>query len=297
MPIIIPDVIPSEKQDLLRETVEALAVVNGVVAVVLGGSYARGAHHAHSDLDLGVYYAEAAPFSSADIRRVAQQCCDGDPPIVTDFYEWGPWVNGGAWIHTAVGKVDFLYRSIEHVERTIQEAQQGIVSHDYDQQPPFGFYNIIYLAETHICIPLFDPHAVLKRLKQTVAVYPPKLQQAIVAMTLWGAEFTFLFARKFAVVGDVYNTIGCLSRISGYLTQALYALNSSYFISDKGVLETISQFRLCPPGYREQLSQILAHPGRTEEQLSVTVNKLHALWQEVVNLAGALYSSRYPLRF
>jgi hypothetical protein len=31
------------------------------------------------------------------------------PPIVTNFYEWGPWVNGGAWIHSSVGKVNFLY--------------------------------------------------------------------------------------------------------------------------------------------------------------------------------------------
>ncbi|HXG20314.1 MAG TPA: hypothetical protein VNN62_14720 [Methylomirabilota bacterium] len=244
-----------------------------------------------------MYYAEAAPFPIADIRRVAQQYSDGDPPIVADFYEWGPWVNGGAWIHTAVGKVDFLYRSFEHVEQTIQEAQQGIISHDYDQQPPFGFYNVIYLAETHICLPLFDPHAALARLKQAVAVYPPELQQAIVVRTLWGAEFTFLFARKFAAVGDVYNTVGCLSRLSGYLTQALYALTSSYFISNKGALETLSQCRLYPPDYSAQLSQILAHPGRTEEQLSVTVNKLHTLWQEVVNLAGALYAPRYPLRF
>lgn len=297
MHVAIPDSVPSEKHALLHEAVEALAAVNGVVAVVLGGSYARGAHHAQSDLDLGVYYSEAAPFASEDIRRVAGQCSHSGPPVVTDFYEWGPWVNGGAWISTAVGKVDFLYRSIEHVERTIQEARQGVFAQHYEQQPPFGFFSVTYLAETDICLPLFDPHAVLGRLKQAVMVYPPKLQQTIVANTLWAAEFAFLFARKFAAAGDVYNTVGCLSRISGYLTQALFALNATYFISDKGALETIAQFRLCPPNYRERISATFAHPGSTVEQLSGTVNTLHALWQEVVRLAGDLYAPKYPLEF
>src|SRR5262245_52916489 len=110
----LPDTIPTEKQAHLSSIVTALAELPGVIAVVLGGSYARGTHHALSDLDLGVYYSEAAPFSIEEIRRVAQQYAVGAPPIVTDFYEWGPWVNGGAWIQTAMGKVDFIYRNVEH---------------------------------------------------------------------------------------------------------------------------------------------------------------------------------------
>ena len=140
-----------------------------VAAIVLGGSYARGTHHANSDLDLGIYYSEAAPFAIEEIRQVATQFSAGTPPVVTDFYEWGPWVNGGAWIHTTVGKVDFLYRNLEQVERTIQDAWQGVYQHHYDQQPTFGFYSVIYLAETHVCVPLFDPQAALPPLKQRVS--------------------------------------------------------------------------------------------------------------------------------
>lgn len=272
-----------------------LAELEGMVAVALGGSYARGTQHARSDLDLGLYYSDSAPFSIGEIQRVARQCSDGTPPVVTGFYEWGPWVNGGAWIQTTVGKIDFLYRSIEHVERTIQEATQGGYQRHYDQQPTFGFYNVIYLAETHVCIPLFDPQGVLERLKRTLTVYPLKLQQSIVTNSLWGAEFAFFFARRFAVAIDVYNTVGCLSRITGYLTQALYALNKIYFISDKGALEEIARFERRPSAYAERITDVLAHPGDTEEQLSETVNKLHALWQEVVSMAGTLYVPRYPL--
>jgi hypothetical protein len=276
--------------------VEALARLPGIVAVVLGGSYARGTHHAHSDLDLGLYYSEAAPFAVDEIRRMATQLSQGSPPVVTDFYEWGPWVNGGAWIQTEVGKVDFLYRNVEQVGRTIQDAWQGVSHHHYNQQPTFGFYSVIYLAETHVCIPLFDPQGSITRLKQGVSSYPPRLRQAIVADSLWGAEFAFLFAHKFATTGDVYNTVGCLSRIAGYLTQALYALNEVYFISDKGALDAIPHFALCPPEYVGRVTQVLAQPGTTAGQLSQAVNLLEVLWQEVVSLAGNFYKSKYPLK-
>jgi len=295
MPISLPATIPAEKRQYLSTIVATLTELSGVAAIVLGGSYARGTFHADSDIDLGVYYSEAVPFSIEEIRRVARECSDGTPPVVTDFYEWGPWVNGGAWIQTAVGKVDFLYRSIEHVERTIQEARRGIYERHYEQQPTFGFYSVIYLAETHICVPLFDPQGILGRLKQAVAIYPPQLQQSIVAHALWGAEFAFYFARKFAAVADVYNTVGCLSRITGYLTQALYALNKTYFISDKRVLEEIARFERRPSAYGERITDVLAYAGNTKEQLSETVNKLHSLWWEVVNLAGTLYAPKYPL--
>ncbi len=141
MQTLIPQTVPPQKHEVLCNAVDALAALDGVAAVVLGGSYARGTHHANSDLDLGVYYAESSPFSIEEIRSVATRLSSGPPPVVTNFYEWGPWVNGGAWIQTAVGKVDFLYKNLEHVERTIQEAWQGVHQHNYNQQTTFGLYN------------------------------------------------------------------------------------------------------------------------------------------------------------
>ena len=90
MHLFVPDTVPSNKHEVLRSAVEALASVTGVVAVVLGGSYARGTHHAHSDLDLGVYYSESCPFSIDAIRTIATQLSHNTSPVVTDFYEWGP---------------------------------------------------------------------------------------------------------------------------------------------------------------------------------------------------------------
>jgi len=291
----LPDEIPLEKQAVLRAAVEALSAIGEVVAVVLGGSYARGTQHAQSDIDIGIYYRESSPFAIDAIREVAGSLSTGGAPVVTDFYEWGPWVNGGAWINTRSGKVDFLYRNLDQVARTIDAAQQGSYEHDYDQQPTFGFYSVIYLGETKACVPLVDPEGCIARLKSKVEWYPAKLKSAVVATELWNAEFALLFADSYARVGDVYNTVGCLTRICGGLTQALYALNEEYFVSDKGALGVVDRFRLCPSDYSQRISQLLASPGGNPSQLVDTVASLRQMLSEVVGLSGDLYQSKYSL--
>lgn len=267
----------------------------GVVAIVLGGSYASGAQHAASDLDVGLYYHKDTPFAIPTIKQIADGVAVTGGATVTGFYEWGAWVNGGAWIHTPHSKVDFLYRNLDQVQRTLTEAQQGITHHDYGQQPTHGFYSVIYLAETQICLPLYDPEGVIAHLKAQVIHYPPRLKQQIVADSLWSAEFTLLFARDFAAQGDVYNTVGCLTRTVANLTQALFALNERYFLRDKKVMETLATFPLLPPGYVAQINTILASPGSTAAALTETVALLRQSWQAVVALAGALYQPRFQL--
>jgi hypothetical protein len=287
--------LPAEKAALLARLVERLSAVPGVLGIVLGGSYAAGAAHAESDLDLGLFYAEARPFDLAAIRAIAGEVSAAGSPTVTDFYGWGRWVNGGAWIHTTAGKVDFLYRNLAQVEQTIADAQQGRVEHDYPQQPAYGFYSVIYLAELEICRPLFDPHGTIAGLKRQVAVYPPRLKQGVVQGALWSAEFSLVHARGFAAKGDVYATAGCLTRVAAALTQALFALNERYFLTDKRALETLAALPLVPDRYVERLSGLLAAPGASPAALLRSVEALAALWHDVVALAGPLYAPQFEL--
>jgi hypothetical protein len=285
--------LPDPKRVMLEQLVQQLHAVPGMAAIVLGGSYASGTQHEASDLDIGLYYHQDAPFSIAALRQIAASVSVDSAPTVTGFYEWGPWVNGGAWIHTAHGKVDFLYRNLDQVRRTIAEAQQGIVHHDYDQQPAYGFYSVIYLAEIQICIPLDDPEGLIAQLKQQVATYPPKLKQKVIADSLWSAEFTLVHARAFAAQGDVYNTVGCLTRVAANLTQALFALNERYFIRDKRVMETLATFARLPEGCTEQVSRVLACPGGTARELSESVRGLEQVWRSVAKLPGVRYDPKF----
>lgn len=287
--------LPPQKHLLLEQLVDQLSRVTGVSAIVLGGSYASGTHHDNSDMDIGLYYAPSRPFSIADIRHIAENTSVDGAAIVTDFYEWGDWVNGGAWIHTPHGKVDFLYRNLDQVQQTIIEAEQGIFHHDYDQQPAYGFYSVIYLAETQICISLYDPEALITKLKRSVEVYPLMLKQKIIAGSLWAAEFTLLHARGFAAQGDIYNTVGCLTRVASNLTQTLFALNEKYFIRDKKVLDTIAGFPTLPADYIQNINYILAHPGGTMEELTKTIGHLEKAWHSVVSLPGVQYEARFQI--
>ena len=291
----IPNLSP-QKQALLDQVIQLLSAVPGMAAVVLGGSYASGKAHAASDLDIGLYYHEAAPFSIGEIRRIADSIAFGHgAATVTGFYEWGAWVNGGAWIHTPHGKIDFLYRNLEHIQRTFDDAQQGIVQHDYDQQPTYGFYSVIYLAETQICIPLYDPGGLIAGLKRQAGIYPPRLKQRLVANSLWSAEFTLLHGRAFAAQGDVYNTSGCLGRAAANLTQALFALNERYFQRDKQVMEEIAAFSIVPPGYVQQVTRILACPGSSVPELGQAIEDMVQAWRSVVALTDGQYQPKFEL--
>jgi hypothetical protein len=132
-----------------------LSKIPGIIAVVIGGSFARRTARPDSDMDVGLYYSETAPPEIEAIRRCAEQISlPQTPPTVSAYYGWGPWVNGGAWIQTPAGKLDLLYRNIEHVQSVLDESHKGLYHHDYYQQPTFGFVSVIYLAETKCCIPL-----------------------------------------------------------------------------------------------------------------------------------------------
>ena len=291
----IPDNVPEQKRQLLERLVNDLSQVEGMAAIALGGSYASNTQHDTSDLDIGLYYFESRPFSISDIKGLAARYETLGSPTVTGFYEWGAWVNGGAWIHNPQSKVDFLYRNLDQIQHTIEAAQQGISHHDYDQQPAYGFYSVIYLAETQICIPLYDPQGLITKLKRQVEVYPPLLKEKVIANSLWSAEFTLLHGRGFAARGDIYNTVGCLTRAAANLTQALFALNERYFIRDKQVMETMAEFAHLPEGYIQQVCKVLAKPGSTADELTWAVSELEGSWRSVVGMEGVNYKPQFKV--
>lgn len=287
--------LPRERRELVGDLVTSLAGVPGIVAVVLGGSWARGDARADSDVDLALYYRDAAPPELDAVRAVARRFDAGGDPVVTGLYEWGPWVNGGAWLHTHAGKIDLLYRSVEHVARVIDAAERGEHDAHFAQQPPYGFFSVTYLAETDCCIALVDERGVVAALKARVASYPSALRRALVASSLWSVEFTLYAARDLASRGDVYGTVGCLTRAARALVQGLFALNERYFASDKTALAAIDAFAKRPDRFAARVERALAQSGATAIELSESVREIESLFRDCVALAGDLYQSRWRL--
>jgi predicted nucleotidyltransferase len=286
----------SQQQGLVSMLTKQLGAIDGVRAVVLGGSYARGRAQPGSDIDLGIFYSEAAPFPIESIRELAETVNDTPAAVVAGFYEWGPWVNGGAWLTIGGQRVDFLYRSLEHLERVIAEAEAGRYEVCYSQQPPFGFFSGTYLGEIAVCVPLFDPEARLDVLKRRVANYPEALRRSVVQENLWTAQFGLAaFARKFAARSDAYGTAACLACAVNQLVLVLFALNREYLLNDKTALAEIAEFDRAPREFKSRVQQTLAHPGDSAAELTAAVESIKQLLRETVELADGLYEPRYIL--
>jgi predicted nucleotidyltransferase len=285
-----------EQRELVSSLAERLGSIRGIRAVVLGGSYARGRALPGSDIDLGVLYSKAAPFPIQSVRELAEAVNDTPGPVVTGFYEWGPWVNGGAWLTVDGQRVDFIYRSLEHVERVIAEAEAGRYELDYAQQPPFGFFSGTYLGEVAVCIPLHDPEARLDLLKRRVAEYPEALRLAVVRDYLWSAEFGLAaFARKFAARSDVYGTAACLTRAVSQLILVLFALNRKYPINDKTALAEVAELERAPAEFGQRVQGTLARLGDSAVELAAAVEAIERLLKETVEVTDGLYQSRFTL--
>src|SRR5271170_2046318 len=108
----------------LERVAPVLAAVPGVAAIALGGSRARGAAHAASDTDLGLYFSEGAGLDVARLLVAVKGLVD-DPSAatVTEVGGWGPWIVGGGWLSIAGKKVDLLYRPVERVEKVIRDCR------------------------------------------------------------------------------------------------------------------------------------------------------------------------------
>ena len=169
--------LPAEKARLLDEIAALLATVPNMAAVALGGSHARGTHGPASDLDIGLYYREGSPFPVDDVREIARRFSASGSPTVTGFYDWGPFVNGGAWIDNAICKVDFLYRNLDHLERIVAAAERGEWQHSFDQQPPFGFRSVTTLGEIQ-CAGRFTIRRIFWAPEAAAAIFPPATQSA-----------------------------------------------------------------------------------------------------------------------
>jgi hypothetical protein len=152
--------------------VSALRGVDGLVAVVLGGSWAAGRARPDSDVDLGLYYRAAHPLDVEAVRQVANALNDTPDPVVTPLGRWGRWVNGGSWLTIGGQRVDFIYCDLDFMTACIDEVLGGRSQSNYWQQAPYGFHSQIYCAEARYCYALYDPDGIVRALKEKARSTP-----------------------------------------------------------------------------------------------------------------------------
>ncbi len=273
-------------EEILGLVVGRVAKIDGVAAIVLGGSRARGNADERSDVDVGIYYDGGNPFSTAALGAAAQELDDRHlDGLVTSFGEWGPGVNGGGWLEIRGHQVDFIYREIGAVRAAIEDCIAGRSRSVHQLGHPLGFQMQIYAGEVHVCRSLYDTTSVIAELKSLVREYPEKFRAAAIAKHLFDAEFEISIAAKPAERADVMYVAGCLFRAAGFMTLVLYALNRRFFLNEKGALAESRRFAIKPSRFHDTAANVLGSIGATSAELSASVDSFQSLVAELSQLA------------
>jgi len=254
-------------QTIINTIVEQIKHIDGVSAIVLGGSRARGTHTPKSDIDLCIYYHPAHPLDLSALENIAAEIDDSHRMgLITPIGGWGPWINGGGWLTVQSQAVDFLYRDLKKVETVINDCLNGQVDVFYQPGHPHGFVSAIYLAEVAVCQPLWEADGKLSALKERVHPYPLALQKALIQKFAWEVDFALQTGRKSIARNDVTYAAGCCFRAVACMLQVLFALNQEYWLNEKGALLIADKFPLRPERLKERIEEaftILSAEGQS----------------------------------
>jgi predicted nucleotidyltransferase len=212
--------------ELCERVAARLATIEGVRAVALGGSRARGTAREDSDIDLALYYDPTAPFPIKQLEAAASELDDRHAGgLVTLPGAWGAGANGGGWLLIGGHHVDILYRDLRRVREVVERCVRGEIDAVYQLGHPIGFQDQIYAGETHFCRPLYDPAGELTALKRLVDEYPPRMRRALIDKHLFDAQFEIEIALGPAGRGDIAYVSQCIARATGFMVLVLHTLN------------------------------------------------------------------------
>lgn len=252
----------------LNELAAGIAEIPGVVGVVLGGSRARGDHTAESDVDVGLYY--RPPLDVSALGDLAREV-GGVHASVTMPGEWGPWVDGGAWLTIEDTAVDWIYRELDRVHASWRDACKGRYRFHGQAGHPLGVPDFAYAGEIALGVVLADPTRELSELQRCTKDYPEQLGEALVA-GLWEASFLVENARRAMTRGDSTYIAGCLFRVVGVCAHALHGHAGCWLIHEKGAVPSASRLPGAPLDFASRAHRILGELGTRPEDLAITLD-------------------------
>jgi nucleotidyltransferase-like protein len=257
----------------LRELAVRLGGVDGVVAVLLGGSRARGEHAPGSDYDLGLYY--RAPLDTGALLALAR-AVSGPDAVVTEPGAWGAWVDGGGWLRIDGAAVDWIYRDLGRVQAAWDDAQRGRFRFNAQIGHPLGVPDFAYAGEVALGIVLHDPSGCLTDLQEVTRTYPAALADALVE-GLWEADFLLAGVRKSVHRGDCAWVAGCLFRVVLLCAHALHGRAGRWLVNEKGAVTSAGRLPISPPRFSDRAQHLLGHVGTAPAELANTLERADEL--------------------
>ncbi len=246
---------PDNDEAFVAHLVEALAGIDAVEAIHLGGSRGAGRAHPASDWDLGVYF--RGPVEHERVQAVART--QGWQGEIVPAGAWGPVMNGGAWLRIGGRKVDLLWRDLDTIDRLLDEAEHG----------QFEVFRIpFYLAGIPSYVPLAELSAgtvLWGDLPRTVM--PPLLRRTATRWWTETAGLELAYAEKEAQRGAVVTCLGMLVRVLLDVAHATLAADGRWPTNEKHMIDDADL---------SHYSEALGQGATTAEEL-----------RELVGLVGA----------
>jgi predicted nucleotidyltransferase len=226
-----------------------LAELDGAMGVVLGGSRATGAERPDSDWDLGVYYrGSQRPLDPEHVRGL------GHPGYVSELGEWGPIMDGGAWLTVDGTAVDVLFRDIDTVERWLADAECGRFEVLMQNGYVVGAPTYVLVGELAINLPLSGD---LPR-----PGYPEPLAAAASARWRGRAGVSLMFAEIHATAADAACCAGMLADAVLSTAHARLAEQREWVVNEKRLVERAGL---------DEVQPLLGGAGATGVELAATV--------------------------
>lgn len=259
--------------DRLNALADDLCAVDGVQAVVLGGSRARGTHRPDSDYDVGIYY--EGDLDLFALERLAAVWAE-NPTSIAAPGEWGPWVNGGAWLTVAGVTVDWILRDLRRVEEQCERARNGQFAFHTQAGHPLGFLDIAYAGEVATALVLRDDASILAALAASVTPYPDALRSAMLE-NLWQVDFLLDSAEKGAKARDVAYVTLCLTNAAMLLAHGGHALAGEWVTNEKGLVTRVAQLPIDSRGFGDSVSTVVERVGSNPADLHDSIARMRAV--------------------
>lgn len=201
---------------------QTLTGLQGVQAVMLGGSRASDRNRPGSDWDFSIYYRD-----HFDVGLIGAL---GWPGEVSGIGGWGGGIfNGGAWLTVEGRRVDVHYRDLQDVERRISEAGRG----------EFAIESLLnYLAgiPTYVLVAELATGRLLSG-DLPRPEYPAALRDSAARIWQSRASMTMTYARKsYAERGQAVMTLGSAARALLEAGHAILGRDGIWITNEKTLL-------------------------------------------------------------
>lgn len=255
--------------------------------IALGGSLAKGAGDAHSDVDLYLFSDQVLP---GEQRRALVMDALGADAQATSWGADHPWVQGGTDFLYGGRRVEVWLRSGSSVDETIRSALRGEIRRDPVVWTVMGFFSYAALADVHAMRIAQDAGGLLARWKASVATYPEPLRASI--LRRFAAEAAFWPGNPHyagAVErGDVIYTSGIVQQTVHAVVQVVFALNRAYFPGEKRLAAALAALPAGPAELVPRIHALLWPAGEPGvDRLREQARALGTLVDDVRRMAAA----------